>query len=53
MELPVADVDVHVLIVGCGGCGLSASIFLSELCVESLLVERHDATSHLPAVPRL
>jgi 2,4-dichlorophenol 6-monooxygenase len=41
-------VDVPVLIVGGGGCGLSASIFLSELGVESLLVERHDGTSHLP-----
>jgi 2,4-dichlorophenol 6-monooxygenase len=46
--MPVADLDVPVLIVGGGGCGLSASIFLSELGVESLLVERHDGTSHLP-----
>ncbi|GAA4558835.1 FAD-dependent monooxygenase [Pseudonocardia xishanensis] len=44
----MADIDVPVLIVGGGGCGLSASIFLSELGVESLLVERHDGTSHLP-----
>lgn len=44
----MADVDVPVLIVGGGGCGLSASIFLSELGIESLLVERHDGTSHLP-----
>src|SRR5260221_14681906 len=40
--------DVPVLIVGGGGCGLSASTFLSTLGVESLLVERHDSTSHLP-----
>jgi 2,4-dichlorophenol 6-monooxygenase len=46
--MPVADMDVPVLIVGGGGCGLSASIFLSELGVESMLVERHDGTSHLP-----
>jgi len=44
----VADVEVPVLIVGGGGCGLTASIFLSELGVESLLVERHESTSHLP-----
>jgi 2,4-dichlorophenol 6-monooxygenase len=39
---------VPVLIVGGGGCGLSASIFLSDMGVESLLVERHQSTSHLP-----
>jgi 2,4-dichlorophenol 6-monooxygenase len=44
----VVDMDVPVLIVGGGGCGLSASIFLSELGIESLLVERHGGTSHLP-----
>jgi len=37
-----------VLIVGGGGCGLSTSIFLSNLGVEHLLVERRDTTSHLP-----
>ena len=42
------DLEVPVLIVGGGGCGLSASIFLSELGVETLLVERHAGTSHLP-----
>ncbi len=44
----MADLQVPVLIVGGGGCGLSASIFLSSLGVENLLVERHDGTSHLP-----
>lgn len=44
----MADLEVPVLIVGGGGCGLSASIFLSELGVESLLVERHADTAHLP-----
>jgi len=40
--------DVPVLIVG-GGChGLSASIFLHDLGVRSLLVERHAGTSTLP-----
>jgi len=40
--------DVPVLIVGGGGCGLTASILLSDLGVQSLLVERHPDTSHLP-----
>lgn len=44
----MADLQVPVLIVGGGGCGLSASIFLSNLGVEHLLVERHEATSNLP-----
>lgn len=41
-------IDVPVLIIGGGGCGLSASIFLSDLGVEHLLVERHPMTSNLP-----
>ncbi|AZM48652.1 aromatic ring hydroxylase [Streptomyces sp. WAC 06738] len=41
-------IEVPVLIVGGGGCGLSASIFLSDLGVEHLLVERHTDTSRLP-----
>lgn len=40
--------DVPVLIVGGGCTGLSASIFLHDLGVESLLVERHAGTSTLP-----
>ncbi len=44
----MTDLDVPVLIVGGGGCGLSASLFLSNLGVEHLLVERHATTSHLP-----
>ncbi|MGV9853239.1 FAD-dependent monooxygenase [Streptomyces sp. NPDC003442] len=44
----MADLEVPVLIVGGGGCGLTASIFLSELGIGSLLVERHADTSHLP-----
>ena len=42
------EIDVPVLIIGGGGCGLSASIFLSNLGVEHLLVERHESTSLLP-----
>lgn len=41
-------IEVPVLIVGGGGCGLSASIFLSDHGVGHLLVERHSGTSHLP-----
>ncbi|MQA14893.1 MAG: aromatic ring hydroxylase [Pseudonocardiaceae bacterium] len=44
----MADLDVPVLVVGGGGCGLSASIFLSDLGVDHLVVERHSDTSHLP-----
>lgn len=40
--------DVPVLIVGGGGAGLSASIILGDLGVESMLVERHPGTSHAP-----
>jgi len=40
--------EVPVLIIGGGGCGLSASIFLSNLGVEHLVVERHASTSLLP-----
>ncbi|WP_432947822.1 FAD-dependent monooxygenase [Kribbella sp. CA-253562] len=41
-------VEVPVLIVGGGGCGLACSIFLSDLGVDHLLVERHRTTSTLP-----
>lgn len=40
--------EVPVLIVGGGGCGLSASVFLSDHGVRHLLVERHADTSILP-----
>jgi 2,4-dichlorophenol 6-monooxygenase len=41
-------IEIPVLICGGGGSGLSLSIFLSSHGVESLLVERHSGTSHLP-----
>ncbi len=41
-------IETPVLICGGGGSGLSLSIFLSAQGVKSLLVERHDTTSHLP-----
>lgn len=42
------EIQVPVLIVGGGGCGLSTFIFLSLLGVESLLVERHAKPSPMP-----
>ena len=44
----MAAIEVPVLIVGGGGCGLSASIFLSGHGIGHLLVERHADTSNLP-----
>lgn len=41
-------IEVPVLIVGGGGCGLSASNFLSDHGVDHLLVERHEDTSRIP-----
>ncbi|WP_029888473.1 FAD-dependent monooxygenase [Polycyclovorans algicola] len=41
-------IHTPVLICGGGGAGLSLSIFLSAHGVESMLVERHATTSHLP-----
>jgi len=43
-----ADRTVGVLIVGGGGSGLTASVILSDLGVDSLLVERHPSTSIHP-----
>ena len=42
------DIDVPVLIVGGGGAGLTASILLSQLGIETLLVSRYAETSRLP-----
>lgn len=44
----MGSVEVPVLIVGGGGCGLSASVFLSDQGVDHLLVERHPDTSRVP-----
>lgn len=40
--------EVSVLIVGGGGSGLSSSILLGDLGVDSLLIERRPSTSHMP-----
>ena len=42
------DLEVPVLIVGGGGSGLTASMLLSHLGVESLLVSRYPETSRIP-----
>ena len=44
----MSELDVEVLIVGGGGCGLAASVFLSDIGVDHLLIERHPTTSHWP-----
>lgn len=44
----MATIEVPVLIVGGGGCGLAASVFLSDHGVRHLLVERHPGTSRMP-----
>lgn len=42
------DIDVPVLIVGGGGCGLATSLMLSQLGIRNLLIERHPAPGRLP-----
>ncbi|WP_025619754.1 FAD-dependent monooxygenase [Salinispora cortesiana] len=44
----MATIEVPVLVVGGGGCGLAASVFLSDHGVRHLLVERHPGTSRMP-----
>jgi glycine/D-amino acid oxidase-like deaminating enzyme len=43
----MSEIRVPVLVVGGGGAGLCASIFLSSHGVEHLRLERHDSTSNL------
>jgi 2,4-dichlorophenol 6-monooxygenase len=40
--------EVSVLIVGGGGCGLSAAVMLADLGIDTLLIERHPGTAVLP-----
>ncbi|WP_428339014.1 FAD-dependent monooxygenase [Mycobacterium sp.] len=42
------EINVPVFVVGGGGCGLSFSIFLSNLGVEHLVCERREGTSRKP-----
>lgn len=44
----MTTIETPVLIIGGGGCGLTSSIFLSNLGVDHVLVERHQGTSILP-----
>jgi 2,4-dichlorophenol 6-monooxygenase len=44
----MGEIKVPVIVVGGGGCGLAASIMLSNLGVEHVLFESHPATAHLP-----
>jgi 2,4-dichlorophenol 6-monooxygenase len=42
------ELEIPVLIVGGGGCGLASSLFLSRQGIRSLLIERHPAPGRLP-----
>ncbi|KAJ6024478.1 FAD binding domain-containing protein [Penicillium herquei] len=42
------EIEVPVVIVGGGGCGLTLSAFLSNYGVEHVLLEKHTRTSILP-----
>lgn len=44
----MVDIDVPVLVVGGGGCGLGLSIFLADLGVDFLTVERNTETTDHP-----
>jgi 2,4-dichlorophenol 6-monooxygenase len=46
--MPNATTETQVLIVGGGAAGLTSSILLGQLEVDSLLVERHPGTSLVP-----
>jgi len=41
-------IEIPVLIIGGGGCGLSLSTFLSDLHIPHILFEKHSGTSILP-----
>lgn len=42
------ELETDVVVVGGGGCGLAASIMLSDLGVDHILVERHPSTALMP-----
>jgi 2-polyprenyl-6-methoxyphenol hydroxylase-like FAD-dependent oxidoreductase len=41
-------IDISVVIIGGGGCGLTLSSFLSDQKIEHILFEKHAGTSILP-----
>lgn len=41
-------IETDVLVVGGGGCGLAASIFLADAGVHAYLIERHPGTAIMP-----
>jgi 2,4-dichlorophenol 6-monooxygenase len=41
-------IRTQVLVVGAGGSGLTATILLGNLGIDTLTIERHPSTSHLP-----
>ena len=44
----VRYMESEVLIVGAGGTGLAAAVFLADLGVSTIVIERHSGTSSLP-----
>jgi 2,4-dichlorophenol 6-monooxygenase len=46
--MTMQDIEVPVLIVGGGGCGLASSLFLAKQGIRNFLVERHPAPGRLP-----
>lgn len=46
--MSIEEVEIPVLIIGGGGCGLASSIMLSNLGIDHVLVESHPVTAHLP-----
>ena len=44
----VHEIDIPIVIVGGGGCGLTLSCFLSNYGIDHVLVEKHQGTSILP-----
>jgi 2,4-dichlorophenol 6-monooxygenase len=43
-----SPIEIPVLIIGGGGCGLTLSTFLSDLHIPHILFEKHPGTSILP-----
>ena len=42
------EIQVPIVVVGGGGCGLTLSSFLSNYGIEHVLIEKHNGTSVLP-----